>query len=171
MTMNPGPLPCDGCGQPASPDHIAQRLQRLEWATRYRPIHIATLFLGAFAPEPDADFLYAPGGAFAGEAAVVLRQAGITARDKSPEAVLTEFQRGGFFLAHALECPIENSVTEDATASLLAKRMPSVVARLRRSLKPKTLVLMSPSLRPIFDELQMQIGAVGCDVLRTSSAV
>jgi len=33
-------LPCDGCGQPASAEHIARRLQRLEWATRFRPIHI-----------------------------------------------------------------------------------------------------------------------------------
>jgi len=43
-------LPCDGCGQPASAEHIARRLQRLEWATRFRPIHIQALLLAAFRP-------------------------------------------------------------------------------------------------------------------------
>ena len=52
---------CDGCGQPASSEHTARRLQRLEWATRYRPIHLHTLLLGAISPADDANFLYWPG--------------------------------------------------------------------------------------------------------------
>src|SRR5882724_4729003 len=58
-------LLCDGCGQQASSEHIAKRLQRLEWTTRYRPVHIGTVLLGAFVPGDDAVFLYAapkPGG-------------------------------------------------------------------------------------------------------------
>src|SRR5437899_12101620 len=43
-------LPCDGCGQAATAEHIARRLQRLEWTTRYRPVHIHTLLLGAYSP-------------------------------------------------------------------------------------------------------------------------
>ena len=31
-------LRCDGCGQAASPEHMARRLRRLEWTTRYRPV-------------------------------------------------------------------------------------------------------------------------------------
>jgi len=52
-------LVCDGCGQMASAEHIARRLQRLEWTTRYRPVHISTLFLGAFSPRDEKEFLYA----------------------------------------------------------------------------------------------------------------
>src|SRR6266700_3189000 len=70
-------VPCDGCGQMASPEHIAQRLRRLEWATRYRPVHIQTLLLGGVAPREDAEFLYAPSGEFRGEGQTVLRAVGI----------------------------------------------------------------------------------------------
>src|SRR5881398_840720 len=70
-------LRCDGCGQMGSPEHIARRLRRLEWATRYRPVHIQTLLLGGVAPPQDAEFLYAPGGDFRGEAESLLRAVGI----------------------------------------------------------------------------------------------
>src|SRR5437899_2234034 len=42
---------CDGCGIPATPEHIARRLRHLELATRFRPIHIGILFV-AEAPPP-----------------------------------------------------------------------------------------------------------------------
>src|ERR1700740_33549 len=44
------PLRCDGCGQKASEEHLTRGLRRLEWATRYRPVHIHTLLLGGFFP-------------------------------------------------------------------------------------------------------------------------
>src|SRR5215467_8497277 len=69
-------LCCDGCGQMGSPEHIARRLRRLEWATRYRPVHIQTLLLAGIAPGEDAEFLYAPGGEFHGEAELLLRAVG-----------------------------------------------------------------------------------------------
>src|ERR1700704_1387071 len=69
MTANTSVILCDGCGQPASSAHIARRLQRLEWATRYRPIHLHTLLLGAISPQPPAEFLYSPEEAHSGEAA------------------------------------------------------------------------------------------------------
>ena len=46
---------CDGCGRPATPEHIHERLARLEWATRFRPIHIQLLVLIS-APPTGADF-------------------------------------------------------------------------------------------------------------------
>src|SRR5207253_8014232 len=49
-------LVCDGCGQAATAEHIARRLQRLEWTTRYRPVHIHALLLGAFSPLRDEEF-------------------------------------------------------------------------------------------------------------------
>src|SRR5438270_13756650 len=98
-------LPCDGCGRLASPDHIAHRLQSLEWATRFRPIHINILLLGAVAPTEDFDLIYSLAGDWRGEAKMLLTSLGVTTEGKSPNAILAEFQRGGFFLTHVLECP------------------------------------------------------------------
>jgi len=81
--MSHADLRCDGCGQASfSPQHIARRLQRLEWTTRYRPVHIATLLLGSVAPQSDAEFLYSPAGEWAGEAKALLAAAGVTVRRK-----------------------------------------------------------------------------------------
>jgi hypothetical protein len=105
--MTNADLRCDGCGQPASPEHIARRLQRLEWTTRCRPVHIGALLLGAAAPQNDLEFIYSPSGQWNGQAQVLLAAAGITSDGKPPETVLAEFQRGGFFVTHVLECPLE----------------------------------------------------------------
>src|SRR3979411_1209168 len=99
-------LPCDGCGQIASAGHIARRLQRLKWATWYRPVHIHTLFLGSASPQKQEEFLYSPNGEFQGEAATLLAAAGVSTAGKRAEAVHAEFQRAGLFLTHVLECPI-----------------------------------------------------------------
>src|SRR6202030_4740136 len=65
-------LPCDGCGQLASAEHIARRLQRLEWATRFRPIHIQALLLAAAVPDADSEFLYSPAAPYTGLAGDLL---------------------------------------------------------------------------------------------------
>lgn len=138
-------LACDGCGQPALSEHIARRLQRLEWTTRYRPIHIGTLLLGGFSPLADADFFYS--GKFAGEAGRLLEAVGISPMGKPADTVLSEFQRGGFFLTHILECPLESGQAGPLVCeSLLGKRVSSVMTRIRRSLKPKRVFLISESL-------------------------
>jgi hypothetical protein len=74
---------------------------------------------------------------------------------KSREAVLTEFQRGGFFLTHVLECPLDDVHPDEAKAQVLLEgRLPSVIARIRRSLKPKKLVAISPVLNPLLPRLK-----------------
>src|SRR5256885_2012376 len=78
MRMINSELPCDGCGRLASADHIARRLQRLEWATRYRPIHINLLLLGAVAPTEDSDLIYSLAGDWRGEAKTLLTALGVT---------------------------------------------------------------------------------------------
>lgn len=141
-------LPCDGCGQPASPEHIARRLRRLEWTTRYRPVHISALLLGGVSPLADGDFLYS--GKFEGEAGRLLGAVGISVAGKTEETVLSEFQRCGFFLTHVLECPLD--VGEAGLCSreaLLLGRRPQVLARIRRSLKPKRAILISELLAPL----------------------
>jgi hypothetical protein len=154
-------LACDGCGQLASSGHIARRLQRLEWTTRWRPIHIGALLVGGISPQSDADFLYA--GKFQGEAGRVLDAVGIAVSGRPSETVLAEFQRGGFFLTYALECPLDNTLPrESQVASLLDQRFGFLVARVRRSLKPKKVVLVSSELAPIAGRLASE--DLGCPV-------
>jgi hypothetical protein len=155
-------LACDGCGQSASPEHIARRLLRLEWATRYRPVHIGALLLGSVSPLAEEDFLYS--GKFQGDAGRLLEAVGISTTGKSPETVLSEFQRGGFFLTHVLECPLETSEAEKASyQSLLAERVSQVLTRIRRSLKPKRIVLISHSLATL--TARLSIDELGCPVI------
>jgi hypothetical protein len=148
-------LRCDGCGQPASPEHVRKRLQRLEWTTRYRPLHIGTLLLGAFAPENDSEFLYADCGDFAGEAGFVLRATTVSPAGKSPEVTLAEFQRAGFLVSYVLECPLEHGPTDSgAVQAVLDRQWPAALARIRRSLKPKRIVPISQLLEPVLGAVE-----------------
>ena len=160
--MNSSVLRCDGCGQPASPEHIARRLQRLEWTTRYRPVHVGTLLLGAVAPQDDSAFIYSPAGAWDGEAKLLFAATGVTPEGKSAEAALAEFQRGGFLVAYVLECPLEDGV-DRRIAELIGNRLPAVLARIRRSLKPKRLAPISKWLEQFLPALAS--GALPCILL------
>lgn len=147
-------LRCDGCGQVASAEHLARRLRRLEWTTRYRPVHINTLFLGAYSPREERDFLYSPGGDFGGEAAGLLKAVEISPVGKLADVIQMEFQRAGLFLTHILECPLENSTVERAgQAELLVDRLPAVATRIRRSLKPKRVMLVTEALQPVVQNI------------------
>ena len=149
MTANASEIWCDGCGQPASPEHIGRRLQRLEWATRYRPIHLHTLLLGAISPQAPADFLYSPEETHSGEAANLIAAAGISPASKSADAIQSEFQRRGIYLTHVLECPLDvPSSGVDFLNNALITRLPTLFTRIRRSLKPKRLAFISGSLTP-----------------------
>jgi len=78
--------------------------------------------------------------------------------------VLSEFQRGGFLLTHLLECPLETGQWEQQPLQdLFRKRLPQVVTRIRRSLKPKRVVLISEALAPMasrFSEAEL-----GCPLI------
>jgi len=158
---NPLLLSCDGCGQLADSAHISRRLRRLEWATRFRPLHIQTLLLAGVAPASDREYLYAPEGKFQGGAENVLRWARIAYEGKSVEAVLAEFQKAGFMLVHLLECPVE---ADQQVGPLIQKALPGTVARIRRSLKPKRVVLLAAE--PWAERLQAP--DLGCPVELTT---
>lgn len=160
--MSEPDLHCDGCGRLASSEHIARRLQRLEWASRFRPVHISALLLGAAAPRNDSDFLYSPGGSWGGEAKYLLAALGFTVDGKSAEAVLAEFQRSGLFLTHVLECPVDEGEAGNAP-QLFAARLPSVLTRIRRSLKPKKLAPISEALQQFLPVLNS--GELPCAIL------
>ena len=153
-------MPCDGCGQASSPGHIAERLKRLEWSTRYRPVHIQTLLLCATSQREEREFLYSPRCDFRGEAGRVLEVAAIATDGKSAEIVQAEFQRAGFFLTPVLECAFETESQDGAKRlSLLEQRLPAMGTRIRRSLKPKRVVLISRELEPVTEKIAaMELG-------------
>jgi hypothetical protein len=150
---------CDGCGQSADQEHVARRLKRLENMTRYRPIHVQALFLGAASPAADADHLYSAVDEFRGEGLALLRALGIDPRRKSVEAVLADFQRRGYLLTYLLECP-NQSIDSKTTQELLGTRLAPTSVRIRRSLKPKKLVLLDRELDPVVEKLAKEtVGA------------
>jgi hypothetical protein len=155
MSMIEAQMICDGCGQVASAEHVARRLRRLEWATRYRPLHVQTLLLGAVMPLADAEFVYADAAEFSGEAERVLRVAGIAAAGKSAEAIHHELQRAGIFVAHVLECPVETA-DGAAFAELLQRRVGNTLLRIRRSIKPKRMAAMGVEMDLVVERLTEQ---------------
>lgn len=164
MTSDTSVILCDGCGQPASPEHIARRLQRLEWATRYRPIHLHTLLLGAISPHAPAEFLYSPDEAHSGEAANIVAAAGISSAAKSGDAMLSEFQRRGIYLTHVFGCPLDvPSSGADFLNNALITRLPALFTRIRRSLKPKRLAFISETLTPLIE--QFASAQLGCELV------
>jgi hypothetical protein len=146
-------LPCDGCGQFAPPAHIARRLQRLEWATRYRPIHIQTVFLGAVVPAQQGSFLYADSAPFSGEAAQLLEALQLPTEGKSRDEVLAEFQKRGLLLTHVLECPLEGRLSPSEINGLLERQSRQTLVRIRRSLKPKRVLFFSKDLTALAAKL------------------
>lgn len=145
------PIYCDGCGQLADQAHMTRRLQRLEKLTRYRPIHVQALFLAAASPVSDLDYLYSAGYEFRGEGLALLRALGIEFDGKSSDAVLADFQRRGYLLAHVLECPI--SLDIDGLLTAVKQRLAATAVRIRRSLKPKRLILLGRELDPFAAQL------------------
>jgi hypothetical protein len=110
--------------------------------------------MGAVAPAEDSDFLYSPGAEFAGEAGLLLRAVGISFAGKPAEAVHAEFQGAGFFLTHLLECPLESGhqIEDDATF-VIREHLPSVASRIRRSLKPKRVMLVTEVQETILEDV------------------
>jgi hypothetical protein len=164
----PTHLPCDGCGQLVSAEHIARRLQRLEWATRFRPIHIQALLLAASAPEADSEFVYSPEAPFTGLAGDLLSALSISTAGKSNEEILADFQKRGLFLAYVLECPVATGTRLAEAVDLLDRHLPQALARIRRSLKPKRALVLSQDLQPFL--LQLSEAALGCPVVYTPMA-
>jgi hypothetical protein len=121
--------------------------------------------MGAFPPEEDSEFLYGGNDPFRGEAARVLEAVGVPHANKPSAAVLADFQRRGFLLTHILECPLEMVPDggPQTVGQLLEKRISSVFSRIRRSLKPKQLVLLSDALGPLTNLFAKQ--DLGCSLV------
>jgi len=153
-------LTCDGCGQLAEQEHIARRLQRLENMTRYRPVHVHVLFLCAVAPSESREYLYSASDEFQGESAAILRALQIQQAGRSVDETLAVFQRAGYLLAYLLECPAVDAANR---ATALRRRLPSLLARIRRSYKPKRVVIVGQELSALVT--QVTAAEVGLQVI------
>jgi len=142
------------------------RLERLAWTTRFRPIHIQALLLAGITPAKSDDFLYSPDSPFEGEAAAILQAIPLSTEGKSRETVLTEFQKLGLMLTHVLECPLDPNLSEQETRALLEKQLPATIFRVRRSLKPKRVLLLSSTLQPFAEKLHQ--ANLGCPIFPVS---
>jgi len=142
-------LACDGCGLPASSEHIAERVRRLELATRFRPVHINTLFVALapaasteddfYGPPESKDFFHSLMQA-AGVTASADNFSSGTGQYAKDAANLAEFQRAGCYLAYLSECPIpEQSDNIHAIISTLGS---TVIRRIQFNYKPKRIALL-----------------------------
>jgi hypothetical protein len=156
MGSSPNYLPCDGCGLPANPEHIAARIRRLELATRFRPIHVGILFVAVAPASRPEDDLYAPPESkeFFGPFMEALEiSAGKATLETSPKAAgteaLVEFQRRGHFLAYLSECPLP----ADGQATI-ARLAPNLLRRIRLNYKPKHVALLGQELASLVEVLR-----------------
>jgi hypothetical protein len=139
---------CDGCGRQVDAQHVKDRIARLEMATRFRPIHIQTLVIDACPPPALGDFFYnagpdgrqrsAMGRTYFDELAKCSPDS--TAKEAGDEAVLSEWQRRGLFLAYVLDCHFDSAPELESAISKSGK---TTLLRLSASYKPKTVALIS----------------------------
>jgi hypothetical protein len=162
MKTSPHSLPCDGCGLPASPEHIAERLRRLELSTRFRPVHMGILFVALAPTIRLEDDFYGPAESqeFSDpflDALEIPAHAEKTAPDLDAHARksarLAEFQRRGYYLAYLSECPIPQSV--EPAASTIARLAPTLIRRIRFNYKPKYIAPLGQELLPLAEMLKV----------------
>jgi hypothetical protein len=128
-------------------------------ATRFRPIHIQTLFLADAPGSRLEDYFYWPlreGESRSPEARQffieMMKAAGIdpdSATDE--EAALVEFQRRGFYLAHAVECPVP---TPQELSERIKAASTTLLKRIEFSYRPKHVVPISPAVKAMIPVLQ-----------------
>jgi hypothetical protein len=144
----------------AGAEHLRRRTQRLELATRFRPIHIECLILYSAPPVRMEDYFYkaAQNGNERGAESraffdALLAAAGVEATPgKDEETLLEEFQRKGSYLAACCECPLEEAgIAEEKVADLFAD---DVVKRIKFSYRPKRVVLVSRELKALAGHLR-----------------
>jgi hypothetical protein len=152
---------CDGCGAQVDEAHIRRRIERLELATRFRPIHIHVLLLDAAPPARIEDYFYRAVGSSqarsAGSRMFFDEMAKCIGHARGPvtseESTLAEFQKRGFFLAYAVECPVESKSELAQTIERLAR---SLLLRVNFSYKPKFVAPISRALQHVITLFQLK---------------
>ena len=144
---------CDGCGCDVDAQHIRHRIERLELATRFRPVHIQVLLIDGAPPARKEDYFYQASPDGAGRSATWtqyhndLFQCADVASSSSQQSefLLADFQHHGFFLAHAVECPVDNGKLENAVRGLSG----TIAKRVQYSYRPKNIALLSGSTQAL----------------------
>jgi hypothetical protein len=152
---------CEGCGTRADEAHTRRRTQRAELSRRFRPAHLRVLFLDGAPPARIEDYFYHAAidrsvRSVASRAYFdqLLKCLAVPPRPGTlEEAALADFQRGGFFLTSALECPFEEQ-TDPQNA--LRRSAPSAVKKVQ-ALDPSYIVPISPPTQ----ELIRLFGLIG----------
>jgi hypothetical protein len=153
------PIICDGCAREATGDHLRLRIARLEWVSRYRPIHVGTLFLMPAPPEKLEDYFYFPHRQAEHPGAQALEEdllaaCGIAHKNgANQDAELREFQQAGYFLGECVECPTGN-LSDEEFNPLLTKLIPALTRRIRFSYRPKAVLPISNRLAVVVEALR-----------------
>lgn len=152
---------CDGCGLPASPAHITERVHRLELATRYRPIHISVLFVAAAPlPRSEDDFYGPPASRQFFDPFMEALDILTPGKNPTTEAEqhdgdttrLAEFQRRGYYLSYLSECPV--TVTDASSNSAIPRLGPTLARRIRFNYRPRQTVILGSELSPLSEVLE-----------------
>lgn len=153
---------CDCSEAEVSESHVRERIARVEQATRFRPVHIRVVLLDAAPAAPSEDDFYSPAAdrssrslfsrMYFDELAVSsgISRDSLAAMDEA--AILADFQRRGFFLAHIVECPLADAPALREAVNRLA---PTLLRRLEGSYKPKFVVPIGLPTAEIIPFLQM----------------
>ena len=155
-------LPCDGCGLPASPSHIAQRVHRLELATRFRPVHIGILFVALEPATRAEDDFYGPPRSQeffdsfleALEISPTNKSSAESKFEADDLARLAEFQHRGYFLAHLSECPLPQP--KESTESTIERLASTFIRRIRFNYRPRYVAPMGKELLPLVKMLNAE---------------
>ncbi len=104
-------------------------------------------------PSQQSSYLYAESEQFSGEAGQLLQAVQIPTEGKNREDVLSEFQKRGLFLIHVLDCPLEGRLSPSEVLGLLERQLRQTLVRIRRSLKPKRVLLFSKEMGPLASQI------------------
>ena len=104
-------------------------------------------------PSQQSSFLYAESEQFSGETGQLLQAVQIPTEGKNREDVLSEFQKRGLLLIHVLDCPLEGRLSPSEILGLLERQLRPTLVRIRRSLKPKRVLLFSKELGPLASQI------------------
>jgi hypothetical protein len=139
---------CEGCGTRADDAHIARRAERIALAARFRPKQIRVLLLDGAPPGRLEDYFYRSAANRADRALgsrryfdELMKCAGIpVAGEAQDTTLLAEFQRKGFFLTYAVECPFEE---QDDPKGTLRRLAPTMMKRVQTVYDPAYIVPIS----------------------------
>lgn len=154
---------CDGCGLPASPEHIAERVLRLERATRFRPVHIDVLFVALEPPPRTEDDFYGPQGPREFFETLLdgveIKGGAKLSAIESGGAPLLEFQKRGYYLSFLSECALtqqdSGAMAGDKAADFqhISRLAPALIRRIQFNYKPKHVALLGGNLSPLVEIL------------------